>query len=71
MRRSMQLHYIPVTAFSWAHLFFVRISPELGSHGSAMTNHRTLIGVTGQELPLFHKRKGLGVLKIDQSVKMP
>ena len=25
--------------------------------------------VTGQELPFFHKRKG--VLKIDQSVKMP
>ena len=34
-----------------------------------MTNQKTLIGVTGPELPFFHKRKG--VLKIDQSVKMP
>ena len=34
-----------------------------------MTNHKTLIDVTGPELPFFHKRKG--ALKIDQSVKMP
>ena len=39
MSRSMQLHYIPVTAFSWADLFLDRISSELDSHGSAMTNH--------------------------------
>ena len=34
-----------------------------------MTSHKKLIDVTGPELPLFHKRKG--ILKIDQSVKMP
>ena len=61
MSRSMQLHYIPVTAFS---LFW-----ELDSHGSAMTNYKTLIDVTGPELPIFYKRKV--ILKIDQSVKMP
>ena len=36
---------------------------------STITNHKTLVDVTGPELPFFHKRKG--VLKIDQSVKMP
>ena len=46
MSRSMQLHYIPVTVFSWTDLFFDRISSELDSHGSAMTNHKTLIDVT-------------------------
>ena len=35
-----------------------------------MTNHKKVIDVTGSlELPFFHKRKG--ILKIDQSVKMP
>ena len=34
-----------------------------------MTSHKKLIDVTAPELPLFHKRKG--ILKIDQSVKMP
>ena len=46
MSRSMQLHYIPVTAFSYTDLFLDRISSELDSHGSAMTNHKTLIDVT-------------------------
>ena len=39
MSRSMQLHYIPVTAFSWTDLFLDRISSEFDSHGSAITNH--------------------------------
>ena len=72
MSRSIQLHYIPVTAFSQTDLLLDRISSELDSHGSAMTNHKTLNDVTASlrpELPFFHKRKG--VLKIDQSVKMP
>ena len=46
MSRSMQLHYIPVTAFSQSDLFLDRISSELDSPGSAMTNHKTLIDVT-------------------------
>ena len=46
MSRSMQLHYIPVTAFSQTGLLLDRISSELDSHGSAMTNHKTLIDVT-------------------------
>ena len=46
MSRSMQLHYIPVTAFSQTDLFLDRISSELDSHRSAMTNLKTLIDVT-------------------------
>ena len=46
MSRSIQLHYIPVTAFSQTNLFLGRISSELDSNGSAMTNHKTLIDVT-------------------------
>ena len=34
-----------------------------------MSNHKKLIGVTGPELPFFHREKG--VLKIDQSLKIP
>ena len=34
-----------------------------------MTNYKTLIDVTGPELPNSYKRKV--ILKIDQSVKMP
>ena len=34
-----------------------------------MTNHKTIIDVTGPELPFFCKIKG--VQKIDQFVKMP
>ena len=34
-----------------------------------MTNYKKVIDVTGPETPFFHKRKGM--LKIDQSVKMP
>ena len=70
MSRSMQLNYIPVTAFSFTDLVLDRISSELDSHASAMTNQKTLRHcITGPELSFFHKRKG--VLKIDQSVKMP
>mgnify|MGYP007058648762 CR=1 FL=1 len=43
MSRSMQLHYIPFTAFFRERF---RISSGLDSHGSAMTNHKTLIDVT-------------------------
>ena len=46
MSKSMQLNYIPVMAFSYTDLFLDRISSELDSHGSAMTNHKTLIDVT-------------------------
>jgi len=45
MSRSMQLHYIPVTAFSFE-LFLDRIYLEWHSHGSAIINHKTLIDVT-------------------------
>jgi len=45
MSRSMQL-YFPVTAFSQTDLFLDRISSELDSHESAMTNQKTLIDVT-------------------------
>ena len=38
MSRSVQLHYIPVTAFSWVHLFLDWISLELDSRESVMTN---------------------------------
>ena len=67
MNRGMQLHYIPVTAFSFIYLFLARVSWECESRLSAMTNHRELIDVTGPELPFFHKRKGIP--KIDHSVK--
>ena len=43
---SMQLHYIPVTAFSYTDLFLERIYFEEDSRGSAITNHKTLIDVT-------------------------
>ena len=71
MSRGMQLHYIyiSVTAFTYTDLFLERISLERESRGSAMTNHKKLIDVTGPELPFFHKRRGM--LKIDYSVKMP
>ena len=70
--RSIQLPYIPVTAFSLTHLFLDGISGEGDSRGSVMTNHKKLIWrhyVAGLELPFFHKRKG--ILKIDQSPKIP
>ena len=111
MSRSMQLNYIPVTAFPWTDLFLDRIYFEWDSlnctppgayeqehatpqyfcrsifidrcifrsnllwmrlpwechNQSQDTNWRHC--VTGPELPFFHKRKG--ILKIDQSVKMP
>ena len=69
MSRSMQLNYILVTAFSQTDLFLDRIYFDWDFRRSAITNHKTLIDVTGPELPFFHNRKG--VLKIDQSVKMP
>ena len=46
MSRSMQLHYISVTAFSYTDLFLERISLEWDSRGSAMTNHKKVIDVT-------------------------
>ena len=46
MSRSMQLNYIPVTAFSQTDLFLERIYFEWDSRGSAITNHKTLIDVT-------------------------
>ena len=46
MSRSMQLHYISVTAFSLTDLFLDRIYFERDSRGSAITNHKTLIDVT-------------------------
>ena len=46
MSRSMQLHYIPVMAFSWTNLFLDRISLQWDSRGSAKTNHKKLIDAT-------------------------
>ena len=46
MSRSMQLHYIPVKAFSLTDLFLDRISLEWDFRGSAMTNDKKLIDVT-------------------------
>ena len=45
MSRSMQLHYNPVTTFSYTDLFLDRIYLERDSRGSAITNHKTLIYV--------------------------
>ena len=68
MSRGMQLHYIPVTVFSWTDLVLDRISPRWECHDKSQeTNWRHC--VTGPVLSLFHERKG--ILKIDQSVKMP
>ena len=44
--RSMQLHYISVTAFSETDIFLDGIPLEYDSRGSAMTNHKKLIDVT-------------------------
>ena len=56
MSRNMQLNYIPKS-----NLLCVRLPWECHDQSRHC--------VTGPELPFFHKRKG--VLKIDQSVKMP
>ena len=45
MSWGMQLHYIPVTAFSWIDLFLDRIYFEWDSRGSAITNHKRPIDV--------------------------
>ena len=45
MNRSMQLHYISVTAFSSTDLFLDRIYFEWDSRGGAITNHKTLIDI--------------------------
>ena len=72
MSRSMQLNYISVTAFFIdrfifrPNLLWMRLPWECHNQ-SQDTNWRH--GVTGPELPFFYKREG--VLKIDQSVKMP
>ena len=66
---SIQLHYIPVTAFSW--LIFRTNFPMNETLVEALTNHKKRIWrhcVNEPELPFFHKRKG--ILKIDGSVKM-
>ena len=46
MSRSVQLHYIPVTAFSGVHLFLDWISLEWDSRESVMTNYKKLVNVT-------------------------
>lgn len=64
LMRSIKLRYIPVTAFFLQiDLFLDRISLKWHSRGSAMTNYKKLIDVTGPELPFSHKRKD--ILKID------
>ena len=45
MIRSMQLHYIPVTAFSSTDLFLSWVSLEWDSRGSTMANHNKVIDV--------------------------
>ena len=71
MSRSMQLLYIPVTEFIDRLIFrsnFYGMKLPWECHDQSQeTDWRH--GVTGPELPFFHKRKG--ILKIDQSVKMP
>ena len=68
MSRSMQLHYISVTAFLYTDLFLERMRLSWECHDQSQeTNWRHC--ATGPELPFFHKRKGF--LKIEQSVKMP
>ena len=72
MSRGMQLSYISVTAFSLIDLVLDRICFKWDSRGSAITKHKALIDVTAsldRNCLFFHKRNG--VLKIDQSVKMP
>ena len=69
MSWSMQLHYIPVTAFSLTDLSLNRVSLEWGSRGSAMTKSQETYWrrcFTGPELIFFHERKN--ILKY-QSVK--
>ena len=66
MRRSMQLNYISVTAFSYTDLLLDRIYFEWDSRGRAITNHKILIDVTvslDRNYLSFTKEKG--VLKID------
>ena len=46
MSRSMQHHYIPVTAFLETDLFLDRIPLKKDSGGSAMANHKKVIDVT-------------------------
>ena len=79
MSRSMQLHYIPVTAlhtdlfldgihrfiFRW-NLLWMRLPWKCHNQLQETNWHHC---VAGPALPFFHKRKG--VLKIDQSVKTP
>ena len=69
LNRSMQLNYIPVSIDRFifrSNVLWMRLPWECHDQ-SQDTNWRHC--VTGPELPFFHKRKG--VLKIDQSVKMP
>ena len=46
MSRSMQLHYISVTAFSETDLFLNQIYFEWDFRGSAIANHKTLIDIS-------------------------
>ena len=48
MSRSMQLHYVPVTAFSLTDIFRSNL-PGHETPMSVVTNHKKLIDVTGQE----------------------
>ena len=71
MSRSIQLPYIPVSAFLQTDLCLNRIFLEWDSRGSAMTNHKKLIDVTlslDRNCLSFTKEV---ILKINQSVKMP
>ena len=74
MSRSVHLHYIPVTAFSsYRPIYFLidfpwNEAPVGECHDQSQQTHWRH-GVTGPELPFFHKRNG--TLKMDQSVKMP
>ena len=45
MSWSMQLHYIPVTAFSQSDLILDPISREWDSRGTAMANHNKLVDI--------------------------
>ena len=66
MSGSIQLQYIPVTAFSNRISLEWRLPWECLDQSQEMNWYHCVIG---PELPFFHIRKGL--LKIDQFVKMP
>ena len=77
MSRSMQLNYIGITVFSETDLFLDRIYFEWDSRGSKKKDNQSqdtkslLTSLRDWTGTAFLSEKKKGVLKIDQSVKMP